>query len=154
MQFKHTQEIGAPAEYVFGRITDFKKFESRKGPTGFSFKRQGRLPVRIGTRWNISVPVRGRSRRFSAELSEYVQPRTLSYKSTSLRYEGVMSLTVRPVSETTCVLDMQVVAKSRSFATSLVFNTIRLARRRINKRVRNEMNKFAKQMAKEHKTAP
>ena len=154
MQFKHTQEIGAPAEYVFGRITDFKKFESHKGPTGFSFKRQGRLPVRIGTRWNISVPVRGRTRRFSAELSEYVQPRTLSYKSTSLRYEGVMSLTVRPVSETTCVLDMQVVAKSRSFATSLVFNTIRLARRRINKRVRNEMNNFAKRMAKEHKTAP
>ena len=153
MQFKHTQEIGAPAEYVFGRITDFKKFESHKGPTGFNFKRQGRLPVRIGTRWNISVPVRGRTRRFSAELSEYVQPRTLSYKSTSLRYEGVMSLTVRPVSETTCVLDMQVVAKSRSFATSLVFNTIRLARRRINKRVRNEMNKFAKRMAKEHKTA-
>ena len=154
MQFKHTQEIGAPAEYVFGRITDFKKFESHKGPTGFNFKRQGRLPVRIGTRWNISVPVRGRTRRFSAELSEYVQPRTLSYKSTSLRYEGVMSLTVRPVSETTCVLDMQVVAKSRSFATSLVFNTIRLARRRINKRVRNEMNKFAKRMAKEHTTAP
>lgn len=153
MQFKHTQEIGAPAEYVFGRITDFKKFESHKGPTAFSFKRQGRLPVRIGTRWNISVPVRGRTRRFSAELSEYVQPRTLSYKSTSLRYEGVMSLTVRPVSETTCVLDMQVVAKSRSFATSLIFNSIRLARRRINKRVRNEMIKFAKRMAKEHKTA-
>ena len=153
MQFKHTQEIGAPAEYVFGRITDFKKFESHKGPIGFNFKRQGRLPVRIGTRWNISVPVRGRTRRFSAELSEYVQPRTLSYKSTSLRYEGVMSLTVHPVSETTCVLDMQVVAKSRSVATSLVFNTIRLARRRINKRVRNEMNKFAKRMAKEHKTA-
>ncbi len=151
MQFKHTQEINAPADYVFARTTDFKKFENHSGPTGFSFKRQGRLPVRIGTRWDISVPVRGRARRFSAELSEYVPPRTLSYKSASLKYEGVMSLTVKPLGATSCQLEMRVVAKSRSFATSLVFNTIRLARRRINKRTNTEMEKFAKHMAKEYR---
>ena len=152
MQFKHSQEIDAPAEYVFARITDFKKFEGHSGPTSFSFKRQGRLPVRIGTRWDISVPVRGRARRFSAELSEYIPPRTLSYKSASLKYEGVMSLTVKPVSDTSCRLELQVVAKSRSFATSLVFNTIRLARRRINKRTNTEMDKFAKRLAKEYRS--
>lgn len=154
MQFKHTEEIDAPAEYVFARITNFKKFESHKGPEGFHFKRQGRLPVHIGTRWDISVPVRGRNRRFSAELSEYIPPRTLSYKSASLKYEGVMSLTVRPVSETSCRLDMQLVAKSRSFSTSLIFNSIRLARRRINRRVNMQMKKFAKRMASEYKAAP
>ena len=151
MQFKHTQEINAPAEYVFTRITDFKKFENHSGPTGFSFKRQGRLPVRIGTRWDISVPVRGRPRRFSAELSEYVPPRTVSYKSASLKYEGVMSLTIKPVSDKSCRLELQVVAKSRSFATSLVFNTIRLARRRVNKRMNSEMDKFAKRLAKDYR---
>jgi uncharacterized protein YndB with AHSA1/START domain len=151
MQFKHKQEIDAPADYVFARVTDFKKFENHTGPTGFSFKRQGRLPVRIGTRWDISVPVRGRARRFSAELSEYIPPRTLSYKSASLKYEGVMSLTVKPVSDTSCRLEMQVVAKSRSFATSLVFNTIRLARRRINKRTNTEMDKFANRLTKEYR---
>ena len=151
MQFKHVQEIDAPADYIFARITDFKKFEGHKGPVGFSFKRQGRLPVRIGTRWDISVPVRGRSRRFAAELSEYIPPRTLSYKSASLKYEGVMSMTIQPVSATSCRLEMRVVAKSRSFATSLVFITIRLARRRINKRLNTEMKKFAKRMAEEYK---
>ncbi len=154
MQFKYTQEINAPAEYVFARITDFKKFENHSGPTGFSFKRQGRLPVRIGTRWDISVPVRGRTRRFAAELSEYIPPRTLSYKSSSMKYEGVMSLTVKPISATSCQLNMQVVAKSRSFATSLVFNTIRLARRRINKRMKFEMTKFAKRLASDYRTNP
>ena len=153
MQFKHTQEIDAPADYIFARITDFKKFENHTGPTGFSFKRQGRLPVRIGTRWDISVPVRGRARRFSAELSEYIPPRTLSYKSASLKYEGVMSLTIKPVNATSCRLDIQVVAKSRSFATSLVFNTIRLARRRINKRMNAEMAKFAKRLSSEYKAS-
>lgn len=146
MQFKHTQEIDAPAEYVFARITNFTKFENHIDKTGFSFKRQGRLPVRIGTRWDISVPVRGRTRRFSAELSEYIPLRTLSYKSASLKYEGVMSITVQSVDATTCTLHMRVVAKSRSFATSLVFNTIRLARRRINKRMNGEMDKFATRM--------
>jgi len=154
MQFKHTQEIDAPADYVFNRITDFKKFENHSGPSGFSFKRQGRLPVRIGTRWDISVPVRGRARRFAAELSEYVPPRTLSYKSASLKYEGVLSLSVKPISATTCRLHIQLVAKSRSFATSLVFNTIRLARRRVNKRLNSTMAEFAKRIAREHRKKP
>ena len=153
MQFKHTQEIDVPAEYAFTRIIDFKKFENHTGPTGFSFKRQGRLPVRIGTRWDISVPVRGRPRRFSAELSEYIPPRTVSYKSASLKYEGVMSLSIKPVSAESCRLEIIVVAKSRSFATSLVFNTIRLARRRINKRMNSEMKKFAKRLGTEHKAS-
>lgn len=152
MQFKYAQEIDAPAEYVFARITDFKKFENHSGPTGFSFKRQGRLPVRIGTRWDISVPVRGRTRRFSAELSEYIPPRTVSYKSASLKYEGVMSLSVKPVSSTSCRLELQIVAKSSSFATGLVFNTIRMARRRINRRARNGMEKFAKRLAREYRS--
>ena len=80
MQFRHSQTIDASAEYVFDRITDFRKFEGHTATTGFSFKRQGRLPVRIGTIWDISVPVRGRTRRFSAELSQYLPPHTLSYK--------------------------------------------------------------------------
>ena len=151
MQFKNSQKIEAPADYVFACVTDFKKFENHSGPTCFSFKRQGRLPVRISTRWDIAVPVRGRVRRFSAELSEYIPPRTLSYKSASLKYDGVMSLTVKPLDDNSCRLDILVVAQSRSFATSLVFNTIRLARRRINKRMNTEMEKFAKRLAAEHK---
>lgn len=111
MQFKYSQTIDASAEYVFARITDFKKFETQKGPKGFSFKRQGKLPVRIGTRWDISIPVRGRARRFSAELSQYIPPRILSYKSTSNRYEGVLSITIKPRDAARCEINIQVVAK-------------------------------------------
>jgi hypothetical protein len=64
-----------------------------------------------------------------------------------------MSLTIKPLDATSCRLDLQVVAKSRSFATSLVFNTIRLARRRINKRMNTEMAKFANRLATEHKAS-
>ena len=125
-----------------------KKFENHKSTTGFQFKRQGRLPVRIGTIWDVSVPVRGRRRRFSAELSEYLPPRTLSYKSASPRYDGVMSITVESNSSSQCTLNIRIVAKSRSFATSLVFNTVRLARKRINRRANSEMDQFATRVTK------
>jgi len=64
-----------------------------------------------------------------------------------------MSLSIKPVSAESCRLEIIVVAKSRSFATSLVFNTIRLARRRINKRMNSEMKKFAKRLGTEHKAS-
>ena len=150
MQFKHTQEINAPAEYVFARMTDFKKFETHEGPKLFSYKRHGRLPVRIGTRWDISGPVRGRTRRFSAELSQYIPPRVLSYKSASSKYEGVLSVTIKPIDATNCALHIQVVAKSRGFAIGLIFNSIRLARKRINKRANTELAKFANRLAREY----
>ena len=150
MQFRHSQVIDASADYVFARITNFKKFESHAATTGFNFKRQGRLPVRIGTVWDISIPVRGRARRFSAELSQYLPSHTLSYKSASPKYEGVLSISVQPVNDGKCMLNIRIVAKSRSFGTSMVFNTIRLARPRINKRANAEMDKFANRIAKDY----
>ncbi len=62
-----------------------------------------------------------------------------------------MSLSVIADGENTCRLEIQLIAKSRGFATGLVFNTIRLARRRINKRLRAEMNVLAKRMTIEYR---
>lgn len=62
-----------------------------------------------------------------------------------------MSLSVIADGESTCRLEMQLIAKSRWFATGLVFNTIRLARRRINKRLRTDLNAFAKRMTIEYR---
>lgn len=150
MQFKHSQVIDAPVDYVFARATDFQKFESHSGKKGISFKRQGRSPIRIGTRWSITVPLRGRNRRFTAQLSEMVPPRTLSYKSTSSKYSAALSLNFTPIGAGMCRMDMLVAAQSRSFATSMVFNSIRLARRRINKRVVIAMEEFAEQIAEDY----
>ena len=151
MQFKNQQEIGAPAAFVFARITDFKRFEGHTSDSRFSFKRQSERPIHIGTRWDIWVLVRGRKRKFVAELSEMVPPRTVSYKSSSSKYEGVYSLTVVALGPEKCRLDMLLVVKPRNFATALVFNTIRLARRRINKRLRVETAKFADRLAAEYR---
>ncbi len=150
MQFKHSQVIEAPVDYVFTRATDFKNFEARSGTKDFKFARHDNAPIRIGTRWNISVPFRGRGRKFAAELSEMVPPRTVSYKSTSAKYQAALSLTFTPINATKCRLDMLVVAQSRSFATTMVFNSIRLARRRINKRIVETMGEFAERISEDY----
>ncbi len=150
MQFKHSQEIDAPVDYVFTRATDFKAFEKYQDIKGFSFSRQGKHPIRIGTRWNIAVPFRGRRRKFQAELSELIPPRTVSYKSVSNKYTAALSLTFTPISATKSRMDMLVVAQSRGFATTLVFNSIRIARRRVNKRIRKAMQKVADQLAADY----
>ena len=153
MQFKNHQEIDAPAAFVFARITDFNRFEGHTTDSRFSFKRQSSRPIHIGTRWDIWVLVRGKKRKFTAELSEMVPPRTVSYKSSNSKYEGAYSLTVVALSAEKCRLDMLLVAKSRSFATALVFNSVRLARRRINKRLRVETERFADRLAEEYRKA-
>lgn len=150
MQFKHSQIIDAPVDYVFARATDFKRFEAQSGTKGFKFARHEKSPIRIGTRWHITVPFRGRGRKFSAELSEMIPPRTISYKSTSNKYSAALSLKFTPVGAGKCQLNMLVVAQSRSFTTSLVFNSIRLARRRINKRVTTTMEEFAVRISEDY----
>ncbi len=146
MQFKHAQTINAPVEYVFARATDFAKFEEQSDKESLSFKRIGRSPVRIGTRWDISVPYRGRKRKFTAELSQFIAPRIVSYISGNRKYQAALSLTFTPEGENSCRMEMLLVAHSRSFSTGLVFNTIRLARKRINKGIRARMQAVAERI--------
>ncbi len=150
MQFKHSQLINAPAEYVFQRITNFEAFESYSGTKGFSFQRRDNKSVRIGTQWNISFVLRGRTRRFRAALSELIPPRTVSYSSTSPKYSAAMSLTVTPVSPRSSTLDMLLVAQPRSFSATLVFNSFRLGRRRVNKRISKYMQDVADRLAADY----
>ncbi len=146
MQFRHSQTINAPVEYVFARATDFAKFEAQSGRDSMLFKRIGRSPVRIGTRWDISVPYRGRKRKFTAELSQFIAPRIVSYTSGNRKYQAALSLTFAPEGEDRCRMEMLLVARSRSFSTGLVFNTIRLARKRVNKGIRTRMQNIAERI--------
>lgn len=145
MQFKHVQKIDVPAAYMFARMTNFKGFEN-SDDSRFSMKRQGGRPIQIGTTWDVAVDVRGRKRRFKATLSEMIPPRTLSYKSTSAKYEAVLSMSVTATGAETCRVEMLMVARSRSFSTALVFNTLRIARKRINKRMHTEGDNFAERI--------
>lgn len=147
MQFKHTQDFKAPVDYVFSRLTDYTRFEGQSGKNDLSFKRLGRSPVRIGTRWDISVPYKGRHRKFNAELSQLIAPRVVSYRSTSQKYQAALSLTFTPISAGTCRMDMLLVAQSRSFSTGMVFKTLRLARSRINRNIRKRMGNIATRIA-------
>jgi len=153
MQFKHVQEINAPIDYVFARMTDFTGFEQRSGRGEFSFSRVGRSPVQIGTKWNVCIPVRGRKRKFPAELSEYVAPSVVSYRSKSRTYNAVLSISFTPLSASICNMEMQIVAQSRSFATGMIFNTLRLARKRINKSVRDRMQVIADKIADDYRNS-
>ena len=146
MQFKHSQDINAPVDYVFKRMTDFPRFEGQTGKDRISFKRIGRAPVHIGTRWDISVPYKGRNRKFTAELSQLIAPRVVSYRSTSPKYQAALSLTFTPLGAGSCRMDMLLVAQSRSFSTGMVFKTIRLARKRINRNIRTRMEVLAQKL--------
>ncbi len=150
MQIKHVQNFDVPVEYLFRRATDFERFESKTDTTDFSFGRVGRSPVGIGTRWNISVPYKGRTRKCTAELSQFVAPRIVSYRSTTRNYHAALSMTFTPVTETTSRLEFQLVAQSRSFATGLFFNTIRIARKRINRAIQKRMQQTADRIAADY----
>lgn len=153
MQFKEEHVINVPAAYLFKRLTNFTKFENTKDDARFSFKRQGKQAIHIGTRWDISVNVKGSNRRFVGELSEMIPPRTVSYKSVNRSFNAVLSISVISLAPEKCRVEMTVVAKSRGFASGLVFNTIRLARRRINKRIKAEFSASAARLTEEYRAS-
>lgn len=143
MQFRHEQIIETPVNFAFDRITDFERFEALSTKKGFSFKRHGRGAIRIGTKWNVAIPYKGRMRRTSIELSELDRANTVSMRSNSMKYQGALSLSFTPVNARQCQVEMLFVAQARSLGAKLAFNGIRLARRRINKRIRTQMQEMA-----------
>lgn len=150
MQFKHDQIINAPVDYVFARATNFAHFEKQSSTLGYSFNRHGRSPIGVGTRWNIEVPYRGRRRKFLAELSELVPPRTVSFRSNSLKYQAALSLKFTPVAAGKCRMEMLTVAQARSLGAKLAFKGIRLGRKGINRRINKQMQQLADRLAADY----
>lgn len=144
MKFLAGDEIAAPASAVWAVLTDFDRFEREIRARGAKLRRKGG-PGPLA--WTGEFPFQGRARSFEAVLGRQIAPELLEFDLSGKSAEGSLRLELLPLAPDRCRLTVTGEVRARSLAARLFFQSLRLARGRLNRRYQARVSQFAALLA-------
>lgn len=142
MKFSTREDIEAPIDYVFDRVTDFDNFERRALRQGAQVNRRQDGPVRIGNTWDIAFKFRGRDRKIAAELVKYDRPQELEVDSNSEGLNAVTQVSLVALSATRTRVLVSFDMRAKTLTAKLLLQSLKLAKAKISKRFKSRVQEY------------
>ncbi|WP_179378630.1 SRPBCC family protein [Jannaschia marina] len=149
MKFVATEDIAAPIESVWARVSDLESFEARAKPRVAGLQRVPPGPPAAGTEWTGTAEVMGKKRALR------VTARTLDAPTHLLAEGGTDGMHVTVAAELQALgpkltrLTVTSEAKARSLAARLMLQSAKLARSSMAKRYKGRISTFASKIERE-----
>jgi len=89
MKFSTREDIEAPADFVFGAVSDFAAFERQALRRGADVRRVDQGPVVVGSAWDIAFQFRNKDRRMRATVTTLDAPNALVVDSVASGIDGI-----------------------------------------------------------------
>ncbi|MGG7644876.1 SRPBCC family protein [Rhodovulum sp. YNF3179] len=142
MRFTTKEDIRAPADFVFGQLSDFDAFEQAARQRGAEVLRLDRLErPTVGQLWEARIVLRNRQRRLLIEMTDYSPPELLQFSATSDGIAARFSVDLIALAPDLTRLALDLDIKPRTVAARLAIQSARLAKgtlkRRFKRRARN-----------------
>ena len=148
MQFKTHQDIQAPIDYVFGRITNFDAYERQAFRHGAHVVRldPGGLDT-VGSAWDVAFTYRGKDRELRASVTALNEPSELGIHTVVKGLTSNTTATLIPLSQQTTRVEVKIALAAKSLSARLLLQSLKLARSTLNgrfeKRVREQLGNIA-----------
>ena len=152
MKFSAKEDIEAPIEYVFEKITDFTSFERSALRRGAEVQRVDDLQsVGPGVKWEATFQFRGRRRDVAIELTSIDPPNMMVVESQSSKINGalVVELVALSRGRTRMGVDLKVIPKSFFARFRLFF--LKLIRTSLTKRFKKRVASKAEDIEASYK---
>ncbi len=144
MEFSAREDIEAPIDFVFERVTDFKVFERSIMRRGGDVERLvGGDAAAVGTKWNVKFRLRGKERNVDAEITEVDAPNKLKIDVTSRNADGSMVVELVALSPRRTRVIVMADAGAKTIPAKLFFQSVRLARSKAEARFKGLVVGFA-----------
>ena len=149
MKLSNRVDIEAPIEYVFERLTDFDQVERRARREGVTVRRSLDGPVTKGTQWQIKAEVRGRPRDFTTTLVAFAVPDGMRFdtQSDGLAVETTLELIPLSPHRTRAVVGFDL--RARTLTVRLLLQSMKLAKTKLDERLRKRLTRYAHQIEDE-----
>jgi hypothetical protein len=135
MKLTAKTDLDVPATHVYAILADFPAWEREAARHGIVIERPAGTPlVGAGAEWKIQGMYRGKTRRLTLRIDEMVQDKRLKASVVSAPAEGVAELEVIVLSPRRSRLRIEIEMKPKTLAARLFFNTMRLAKGRVQSR--------------------
>ena len=144
MEFNARDDIEAPIDYVFDQVTDFQSFERSIMRRGGDVERlRGGDEAVVGTRWQVKFRMRGKERSVAAELVQVDRPNGVTIDVTSPSADGAMVVELVALSRARTRLIVSANVGAKTIAAKLLFQSIRFARAKTERRFKSMVSGFA-----------
>lgn len=145
MKFSTREDVAAPIDHVFERLSDFDAIERAALRRGVEVARTDRMRTRgPGMTWTIRFDWREKRRRAVVELAEHVPTARLLFDATGQAFTGALAISLIPLSPRRTRMVIEFEFRPRTMAARLVVQSLRLTRGRQNRRFKEQVGGFAR----------
>ena len=145
MKFSTREDIEAPIEYVFSRMTDFDGLERQAMRRGIEVKRKNPEIGNVkGAAWRLKVPFRGKLRDLDAELIQFDATNVICVEAVSggLRMEVTIELLALSPARTRVGFGYEV--RPESLSARILVQSVKFAKATLTKRFKKRVANFCK----------
>lgn len=140
MKFSSREDIEAPIDHVWQRVSDFAAFERQAMRRGADVRRVDGGPVVVGSAWDVAFTFRGKDRKMKAVLTSLEAPNLMTLDTVASGIDGVTTLELVPLSPKRTRLAVSIELSAKSLAARLMLQSLKLAKA-------NLTNRFKKRVA-------
>lgn len=151
MKFSTREDIEAPIDYVFGRVTDFSGFERRALRQGAQVVRRQSGAVAQGDVWDMSFTFRGRDRKVAAMLAQLDPPQGLRIESVSDGLTALTAVELVALSSARTRVMVSFDLKAGTLTARLLVQSLKLAKARLAKRFTARVRDYAEDIEDDYR---
>ncbi|MCV6585903.1 MAG: SRPBCC family protein [Marinibacterium sp.] len=154
MQFSATETIQAPADVIFDRLCEFRRYEEATRRRGVHVVCvDPNSDYGVGTQWEIQVPLPTGMRPLMIALTERDAPSVLRFSGRGNWAIGSMAITLTPKGDGRTEMSVVIDFKPASLAARMVMQAVKLAKFSLDERFRSYVRKFANDVEQEFNPA-
>jgi uncharacterized protein YndB with AHSA1/START domain len=152
MKLTTRQDIEAPLDFVYARLTDFSHFERMAMRRGAEVERTDRLRnPDVGMAWRLRFAYRGKARTMSVRWADAEPGSHLAWAFDSPPLEGMVKVELVSLSARRTRMTMEVDARPKTLAARLMVQSMRLAKGRVQKRFDTTSGQLANMVEEQYR---
>jgi hypothetical protein len=142
------EDVAAPADFVFARLTDFARHERQALRRGAGVKRLDNLAQPgVGAAWDISFDYRGKPRDLRAEITGWQQPEQVKIDTQSGGLNSKSVIDVIALSRTQTRINVVITLEPTSLTARLLVQSLKLARGSVTGRLQGRLKELGTEIA-------
>ncbi|MDG1863250.1 MAG: SRPBCC family protein [Yoonia sp.] len=144
MKFSTKEDIEAPIDYVFARVTDFNGFERQALRRGADIKRidEGVQPT-VGAAWQVAFKFRGKDRKMKATIAQMDVPTVLQIDTAANGITGESLIELVALSRNRTRLSVTMDLSPHSLTARLLLQSLKLAKNNLTRKFKMRITDFA-----------
>jgi len=152
MKFSTREDIEAPIDYVFTRVTDFHGFERQALRRGADVQRlDSNGTIVEGSAWDVAFKFRGKDRKMTAKITQIDTPTVLQIDTVATGLGGVSLVELVALSRNRTRIAVTVELSPKSLSARLLLQSLKLAKSNLTRRFKMRVTEFAEDVEDRHR---